>query len=362
MGRKLICVSLVALGLILVAAGFASATSIFNQPGNILISDQFNNRVIEVDPRTKNIVWQFGNESSLPGPHSVVAPNDAERVGNLTLISGTGAPAGSEATCPSGCADNRVFLVNQAGRIVWQYGQAGVTGAGFNELNTPVQATFLPSTNILITDQANDRVIEVTLRHEIIWQYGMTGVPGAGSDQLNTPNSAELLENGDVLIADESNNRVIEVNREKEVVWSYNNSGDPTVLNGPAFASRLPDGDTLITDSNNNRVFEVDMNGNLVGSYYSTASVTVPNPLPTRAVRLFNGNTLISNQFAGQVIEVNPEGNIVLSFGTLGVNDDAPGDLNAPYDAKEIGDYFGLTPPFVAPFAIERMLSVLEGN
>ena len=362
MARKLICVSLAALGLILLAASFAAATSIFNQLGNILICDQFNNRVIEVDPRTKNIVWQFGNGSSVPGQHSVVAPNDAERVGNLTLISGTGAPAGSEATCLSGCADNRVFLVNQAGRIVWQYGQAGVTGAGFNELNTPVQATFLPSTNILITDQANERVIEVTLRHEIIWQYGMTGVPGNGLDQLNNPNSAELLENGDVLIADESNNRVIEVNREKQVVWSYNNSGDPTVLNGTAFASRLPDGDTLITDSNNNRVFEVDMNGDLVGSYYSTASAAVPNPFPTRAVRLFNGNTLISNQFAGQVIEVNPEGNIVLRFGTLGANDNAPGDLNAPYDAKEIGDYFGLTPPFFDFFGFEQRFFQQDGN
>ena len=359
MRRKMIYVSLAALGLILLAASFAGA-NIVNQPGNILIADQFNNRVIEVDPRTKAIVWQFGNGSSVPGQHSVVAPNDAERVGNLTLISGTGAPAGSETTCPSGCVDNRVILVNLAGRIVWQYGQAGVSGAGYNELNTPVQATFLPSTNILITDQANDRVIEVTLSHQIVWQYGMTGVFGSGFNQLNTPNSAELLENGDVLIADQGNDRVIEVNRQLEVVWSYNNSGDPSVLNAAAFASRLPNGDTLITDSNNNRVFEVDMNGDLVGSYYSTASATVPNPLPTRAVRLFNGNTLISNQFAGQVIEVSPEGNIVLSFGTLGVNDNAPGDLNAPYDAKEIGDYFGLTPPFVAPFAIEKAITVLN--
>ena len=30
----------------------------FNTPGNILIADQFNNRVIEVD-RHGNIVWQF---------------------------------------------------------------------------------------------------------------------------------------------------------------------------------------------------------------------------------------------------------------------------------------------------------------
>jgi hypothetical protein len=281
------------------------------------------------------------------GPHSVVAPNDAQRIGNLTLISGTGAPQGTEPGCASApCLDNRVFVVDQSGRIVWQYGRTGLSGSGFNELNTPVQATFLPNKDILITDQANERVIEVNQLHLIVWQYGMTGVTGNGFNQLNNPNSAELLENGDILIADESNNRVIEVNRAKQVVWSYNNSGDPSVLNGTAFASRLCNGDTLITDSNNNRVFEVDSTGSLVGSYYSTSSVTAPDPLPTRAIRLCNGNTLISNQFAGQVIEVDPSGTIVLSFGTLGANDNAPGDLNGPYDAKEVGDYVGITPPF----------------
>ena len=34
----------------------------FNRPGNTLIADQFNNRVIEVDP-DGNIVWQFGGDS-----------------------------------------------------------------------------------------------------------------------------------------------------------------------------------------------------------------------------------------------------------------------------------------------------------
>jgi hypothetical protein len=349
----MICAALATMGLTLFAAGPAGGASVFNQRGNILISDQFNNRVIEVDPVSKAIVWQFGNGSSVAGPHSVVAPNDAQRVCDLTLISGTGAPAGSEPTCTSACLDNRVFVVNQAGQILWQYGRAGVSGSGFNELNTPVQATFLPNKDILITDQANDRVIEVNQLHFIVWQYGMTGVAGTGWNQLNTPNSAELLENGDILIADEANNRVIEVNRQKQVVWSYNNSGDPSVLNGTAFASRLCNGDTLITDSNNNRVFEVDSTGSLVGSYYYTSSGAVPNPLPTRAIRLCNGNTLISNQFAGRVIEVDPSGTIVLSLGTLGANDNAPGDLNGPYDAKEIGDYVGITPPFGDFFAFD---------
>src|SRR5271157_301714 len=334
--------------LTLSVVGTASAQDAFNQRGNILISDQFNNRIIEVNPATNHIVWEFGNGSSVAGPLSVVAPNDAQRVGSLTLISGTGAPQGTEPGCANApCLDNRVFVVNAARQIVWQYGEAGISGSGPNQLNTPVQATFLPNKNVLITDQGNQRVIEVNQSQQIVWQYGMTGVAGAGFDELNNPNSAELLENGDILIADENNNRVIEVNRSRQIVWSYNNSGDPSVLSGAAFASRLCNGDTLITDSNNNRVLEVDASGNVVSAYYTnTQPGSIPNPFPTRAIRMCGGNTLISNQFDGQVIEVNPQGTIVFSLGTIGVNGNGQGQLNGPYDAKEIGDYVGITPPF----------------
>jgi hypothetical protein len=54
----------------------------FNQPGHIVIADQFNNRVIEIDPETHKIVWQFGDGSSVPGPNSIVGTNDAERFGD----------------------------------------------------------------------------------------------------------------------------------------------------------------------------------------------------------------------------------------------------------------------------------------
>jgi len=351
--------------LLMLAAGFAWFTASakaqggFNTAGNILISDQFNNRVIEVNPATKQIVWQFGNGSSVAGPNSVVAPNDAQRVGDLTLIAGTGAPQGSEPGCmAAACQDNRVFVVNQAGEIVWQYGKTGIPGSGFDQLNTPVQSTYLPNHDVLITDQANNRVIEVNQNYQIVWQYGMTGVAGNGFNQLDNPNSAELLENGDILIADENNNRVIEVNRNKQVVWSYNNSGDPTVLSGAAFASRVCSGNTLITDGNNNRVLEVDPSGSVVFTYYTnTQTGSVSNPIPTRAIRMCDGNTLISNQFDGQVIEINPKGNIVLSIGQIGVNGRGPGLLNAPYDAKVVGDYTGITPPFGTFFGSQYQIS-----
>src|ERR1700732_2074901 len=102
-----------------------------NARGNILIADQFNNRVVEIN-RNHQVVWQFGNGSAVAGPHSVVGTNDAQRVGPFTLISGTGTPAGADPSCtnPNGCLDNRVFFVAPDGKIIWQYGQTGVAGSG----------------------------------------------------------------------------------------------------------------------------------------------------------------------------------------------------------------------------------------
>ncbi len=107
----------------------------FNAPGNILISDQFNNRIVEMD-HSGHIVWTFGSGKPTlcnPGPGTIIGLNDAERLsGGLTLAAGTGIPAGS-ASLPKGCVDNRVIIVDQQGKIVWQYGQAGVSGSGANE-------------------------------------------------------------------------------------------------------------------------------------------------------------------------------------------------------------------------------------
>ena len=78
----------------------AAAGDRYNKPGNILIADQFNNRVLEVNPSTHEILWSFGDASSTAGPTSVVAPNDFQRAGPLNLIAGTGAPAGAEPSSP----------------------------------------------------------------------------------------------------------------------------------------------------------------------------------------------------------------------------------------------------------------------
>jgi len=213
-----------------------------------------------------------------------------------------------------------------------------------------VQALFLVSfpghygPHVLIADQANQRIILVNLRKQVVWQYGTTGISGSGLNQLNNPNSAELLANGHVLIADENNNRVIEVTRAGALVKQFTAQG---TVSGAAFASRLPNGDTLITDSNNNRIVEVDASDHPVWQYFTnTEAGSNPTPLPTRAVRLRNGDTLISDQFNDRVIEVNMLGKTVFTQGALNLPGSGYDQLNGPYDAKQIGDFTGLTPPF----------------
>lgn len=347
--QRSLLAGLLSAGCLLMAAP-AVAQGQFNQPGNILITDQFNNRVIEIAP-DGSIVWQFGNGPGDIAANAIVGTNDAERVGALTLMSGTGIPAGVTSNCKkSGCVDNRVLLVDSNGHIVWQYGQFGVTGFGPNQLSTPVQNTFLPNGNVLITDQGNQRIIEVQRSdNAIVWQYGINGVPGDGPNELNNPNSAELLANGNILIADENNNRAIEVTHTapSTIVATFTVKG---TASGMAFASRLPNGNTLLTDSNNSRIVEVDAQDNAVWEFITNNRTgSNPSPLPTRAVRLANGNTMISDQFNDQVIVVSPAKAIVNSYGVIndpGFNPQAASQMNGPYSAYVIGDYTGLTPPF----------------
>jgi hypothetical protein len=352
-----------------VSTGNVQVSPEFNQPGNILIADQWNNRVIEVNSSGR-IVWSFGLGPLDFSSNSPISCNDAERVGDYTLMANPGDAPGVIPQTPSGSADNRVLLVDPAGNIVWQYGQFGQSGDGPDLLNTPVQCTFVPDFNVLITDQGNNRILEVNYNKEIVWQY-----PGAdtnAADQLNAPNSAELLANGHILIADQGNSRALEVTSAGEIVKTFTAGGTVNIL---AFASRLANGDTLLTDAGNARIVEVNAADHIVWQYFTTnnppnspaGAMSVASPQPTRAVRLANGDTLISDQLNNRVIRVNHAGKIVADYGLplplnggtfsggsagilIGANVGynlftTQGGLYSPYDAKIIGDYTGLTPP-----------------
>ncbi len=148
--------------------------------------------------------------------------------------------------------------------------------------------------------------------------------------------------------------------RADQIVTTFTAGG---TVGAVAFASRLDNGDTLLTDAGNSRAVEVDTSDNVVWQCVTDSDpLSVAAPLPTRAVRLRNGDTLISDQFNNRVIRVNEAGAIVTSYGLPlagGPVDPYPFGNNfgygllstqqglySPYDAKVVGDYTGLTPPF----------------
>ena len=321
----------------------------FHKKGNVLITDQYNNRVIEVNPTTNLVEWSFGSNDPIlcnPGNETVIGPNWAERISNgLTIIAGTGIPAGAIPEMPNGCADNRIIIVDNSGDIIWQYGQAGVAGSGLNELNVPVAAIQLPNKHFLITDQGNNRIIEVDINKKIVWSYGPTSGPGA----LNSPNSAERLSNGNILIADENNNRAIEITKSGKIAWEYNTS-----INAAAFASRLPNGNTLITDAGNSRIFVVTPRKKVVFEYFTnTENDSNPNPTPTNAVQLKNKDIMIADQLNNRVIRINSKKQVLWQYGITNVAGNSTGQLYGPYTAFVIGDFTGQTRP-----PIRRILEV----
>ena len=344
--------------------------ALFNQNGNVLISDQFNNRVIEVTKRGE-IVWSYGLGPTDFTASSILGVNDALRIGQNTLMVGTGILSAIVPTAPFGIIDSRVIIVNKHGEIVWQYGKFGLNGNGFNLLNRPVHCIYIhrkPSTvkrqkhishkefhlngMLMITDQGNNRIIMVNKKKEITWQY-----PGPNTNpqaQLNNPTSAELLENGNVLIADGNNNRAIEIGCSHQIIAIYNASNTLGVC---SFASRLPTGNTLLSDSTNSRVVEVNENDTIVWQHLTNNDArSVPHPESVHGLRLKMGDTLICDQFNNRVIQINEQSVLTAFYGLPLVSGPGPISVNngydlfttqlglyCPHDAKIIGDYTGIT-------------------
>jgi hypothetical protein len=227
--------------------------------GNTLITELYNNRVIEVNS-DGTIIWE---------KTGLNFPTDVERLANgNTLISEYG--------------NNRVIEVDSGGIMVWEY------AAG---LNGPFDTERLTNGNTLISDTYANRVIEVNSGGTIVWEK-------AG---LFYPYDAERLSNGNTLISEIGNNRVIEVDSGGTMVW------EKAGLNGPFDAERLENGNTLITEQlYGRRVIEVDSSDNIVWQYISGG-------LLFDAERLTSGNTLITEltYYESHVIEVDSSGTII---------------------------------------------------
>lgn len=246
-------------------------------PGNVLITDTGNDRVMEAVVLNAN--WDnpeggpsfdvcaaifCGNEgqtSQIGIPYEIggcnysrtdnmFGPTSSQRIGcGLTVVVSAGrqyytdanddnSEGGSQGQNDGECPDNRVMVFDSTATRIWTYGTPE-PGSGPGQLNGPTHATVTemsfsenphncaPSQpypwvgDIVITDSGNNRVIVVNwCTKEIVWSFG----PTSGRLKLRGPFMTQVLGNGNILITDTGNHRVLEINRTKHLVGEYNSS------------------------------------------------------------------------------------------------------------------------------------------
>ncbi|MEW6607174.1 MAG: hypothetical protein AB1414_06920 [bacterium] len=318
---------LLMLGLIccLPKLSFATSTT------NLLITDSGNQRVIEVDPITHNVVWQYGQPGVYgSGTNQLSYPLEAVKLTNGNVLI---ADAGNYRVIevqPTGIS---------GGTIVWEYST--------NQVGTISDVRKLDNGNILITGYA-DKVREIqptgAIGGNIVWQYDDLGAW-----------EAERLNDGSTLITLPSHNQVIRVaGSPSTTIWSYGQydvrGSGTNQLDDPMDATQLPNGNILITERYNHRVIEVQpvgtSGGNIVWQYGQTrVSGTHTNQLsePEESIRLSNGNTLIVDTQNSRVIEVKTTdypawtaASIVWQQGQTGIFGSGWNQLEWPCDVEEI--------------------------
>jgi hypothetical protein len=286
--------------------------------GNTLVAGR--QGMCEVTPDLV-LVWEYhllppSTSSRTPGARPLPEATPVSTAPEQTSAEGDVPPNLPQTFVQADRTGHRVWEVDRARAIVWQYTGLGQAGSDMGRLDRPHHVRRLRSGNTLVTDSGHHRVVELTPEGQIAWSFGELGKLGAGAHQLANPRSAERLTNGNTLIADQSNKRVIEVSPAGEIVWRF--EGGAQRLQAPTYATKLVNGHLLVVDWGAHMVYEVSTDGRVVWSHGELGRASDdPRCLfhPEHAMRLPDGNTLVTDTQNHRVIELSPAGEIVWQCG-----------------------------------------------
>jgi outer membrane protein assembly factor BamB len=270
--------------------------------------------------------------------------------------------------------NDRVLLVDPAGRILWRY----PSRPGQRRLYFDDDTFFADHGRRIISNQEEDHTI-VQISYpagRIVWSYGHPGVRGSAPGYLNTPDDAYLMPNGLVIVADAYNCRVLEI-RGQRVVRSIGNGtcahDPPTSFGAVNGDTPLPGGHVLVSEINGSYIDEVTLSGRLVRVYHPPVSYPSDPQLtrngniivadyarpggvvilsrktgrvlwtyrpasgpglldhPSLAAMLPNGNVIVGDDFNDRIVIIDPHTNrIVWQYGHTAVGGTGPGYLHIP--------------------------------
>ncbi len=291
-------------------------------PGDVLIADDWNNRLLIVDPRGR-IRWEFPRPGDLAPGQTFKLPDDA-------FFS----PDGRDIIATEE-EDSVVSVISIARHaIVYRYGTPGVPGSTANHVANPDDAMMLPGRGLICADIKNCRLLLLAppaLRlHRPRQIIGTTGVCGhSPPKEFGSPNGAFPATNGSYLVTEINGDWVDDITLNGRLHWATH----PPGVAYPSDTNEIYPGRYLTVDySPAGQVVEFDSHGRLLWRFGGLNHPSLALPLP-------NGDILVNDDYNDRVIVIDPIVNrIVWQYGHTGVASTAPGYLNDP-------DGVDLTPP-----------------
>jgi hypothetical protein len=291
-------------------------------PGDILIADHRNNRLVIVDPQGR-VRWVFPEPGDLARGQTFLVPDDAFFSPDGRYIVATEED------------DSVISVISVARhRIVYRYGTPGVPGSGPNHVSNPDDAMMMPNGSLITADIKNCRVLLLPPpalgRHRAERIIGRTGVCGHQPPaEFGSPNGAFPATNGDYIVTEINGNWADEIGLNGQLRWTAH----PPGVSYPSDTNEVYPGRYLTADySSPGQVVEFSPRGTLLWRFGGLNHPSLALPLP-------NGDILANDDFNDRVIVIDPvAGRIVWQYGHTGHAGSAPGYLNDP-------DGVDLSPP-----------------
>ena len=304
-------------------------------PGDVLIADKDNNRLLIVDPQGR-VRWQFPRPGDLPAGQSFQVPDDAFFTPDGRRIVATEED------------DQVVSVIDVATRrIVFRYGHPGQPGSDPGYLHNPDDALLLPDGNLLLADIKNCRLLVLPLdAHSPSTVLGRTTSRCLHNPpwRWGSPNGAFPMRNGHYLVTEINGHWVDEIDLSGRVYWTVQVPG----VRYPSDSNEVAPGRYLTVDySTPGQVVMFDRAGRVVWRFAPSGAEALSHPSLARP--LPNGDVLVNDDYNQRIIVVDPSSNrIVWQYGHTGRAGNTQGWLNNP-------DGVDLVPP-------HALINQLAGN
>jgi len=290
--------------------GFLARGSALALPGNILVSDRRNNRLLVISPRGQ-VAWSHSIKR--PGA-AILSPTDRSLV----------------VTRQSASVVLQISLID--GRTVYKYGRRGRSGTATDQLREPQTGVALSDRRLLLADRASCRILIVRPpSHRPSTTLGEAGV--CLHDPAKTfahPDAAFPTRAGDIVVSEPSPGWVDFLTRKGHLLSAVRIGGLSALDDANEFA---PGRFVATSNSRPGAVEEFTTTGRVLWRF-APASGLGELDRPSLAQVLPNGDVLVSDSDNDRIIVIDPRRNVIVwQYGHTRRAGSDPGYLDAPESA-----------------------------